>query len=86
MALINPVGAAGVTATALSISADLSRIALDKSFGEVIVNQSTQVGFTEYLRYVKNLPSPLATRVTATIDLMGGWEHFSKAMISEEEK
>ena len=79
IALINPVGAASVTAQTLSIAADLSRIALDKSAKEVAINQTIQYGTESYLKYVATLPAKQAQRVIAAIDLLGGWQAFSKA-------
>jgi filamentous hemagglutinin len=84
--LLTPVGVAGNT---LGILGPLTSIAagfMEDKFTTTFAKEGLQLAAASYLKTVYGVSDAIANRITATVDLAGGWQAFIDRMKSEIEK
>lgn len=75
--LVSPVGVVGGVAGATGTAASFAKGAIDNDLVSPVAEAATSEGAKKYLEYVWKLPTAAAVRITALIELGGGWEAFA---------
>ncbi len=84
--IFSPMGVAGTLAGALGpITSIASGAVADQTFS-AMAKESMQLAATQYITRVFGLGEAVASRVTASIDLAGGWQAFIDRIKNESKK
>jgi hypothetical protein len=81
--VIFPVGIVANIATVVGPLTSVASGYMDNQFAKSAVKEAIQIAATQYLQRVYGLGEAVANRVTATVDLAGGWQAFIDRVQSE---
>ena len=73
--IVNPVGVAGVVAGTVGTLSSLADGILNDEFGSALTKEVLAAA-TKYLKAVYGLSEAMLNRITAVVDLSGGWQAF----------
>ncbi|WP_211465751.1 hemagglutinin repeat-containing protein [Collimonas silvisoli] len=76
VAIANPLGALGAAAGFMGQASSIASGMVNDSVGQATIKELGQAGAQKYLEAVFGLPAAAAVRITAIIDLAGGWAAF----------
>lgn len=74
--LANPVGAVGAVGSVVGTSASIVNGLIDDQLFKAIAKEALQAGAARYLQFVYKLSEAASTRITALVDMAGGWDAF----------
>ncbi|MEB0171151.1 hemagglutinin repeat-containing protein [Undibacterium sp. CCC1.1] len=74
--IANPVGVAGVVAGTVGTLSSLADGILNDEFGSALTKEILAASATKYLKAVYGLSEAVSNRITAVVDLSGGWQAF----------
>jgi hypothetical protein len=75
-AIVAPVGVAGAIVGIVGPLSSIASGAIDGDVGTAGAKELLQLGASQYLRKVYGFADAVVNRITATIDLAGGWQAF----------